>query len=91
MATRGPTQTTPHGRVMLTVLGGSPEFERELIRARTTEDRGRAVARRVKRGRKPKPAGHQMRLAIKRRDAGEQVRKIAQLQRPPQHDFEVAA
>jgi Resolvase, N terminal domain len=25
---------TPHGRLMLTVLGGLPEFERELIRAR---------------------------------------------------------
>jgi len=24
---------TPHGRVMLTVLGGLAEFERELIRA----------------------------------------------------------
>src|SRR5215475_6937937 len=26
--------TTPHGRLMLTVLGGLAEFERELIRAR---------------------------------------------------------
>src|SRR5262249_61548662 len=29
--------TTPHGRLMLTVLGGLAEFERELIRARTSE------------------------------------------------------
>jgi DNA invertase Pin-like site-specific DNA recombinase len=29
--------TTAHGRLMLTVLGGIAEFERELIRARTTE------------------------------------------------------
>lgn len=29
--------TTPHGRLMLTVLGGLAEFERELIRARTGE------------------------------------------------------
>ena len=28
--------TTPHGRLMLTVLGGLAEFERELIRSRTT-------------------------------------------------------
>jgi DNA invertase Pin-like site-specific DNA recombinase len=28
--------TTPHGRLMLTVLGGLAEFERELIRARTS-------------------------------------------------------
>jgi DNA invertase Pin-like site-specific DNA recombinase len=29
--------TTPHGRLMLTVLGGLAEFERELIRDRTGE------------------------------------------------------
>ena len=29
--------TTPHGRLMLTVLGGLAEFERELIKARTGE------------------------------------------------------
>jgi hypothetical protein len=28
--------TTPHGRLMLTVLGGLAEFERELIKARTS-------------------------------------------------------
>jgi DNA invertase Pin-like site-specific DNA recombinase len=33
--------TTPHGRLMLTVLGGLAEFERELIRARTDEGRKR--------------------------------------------------
>ena len=34
--------TTVHGRLMLTVLGGLAEFERELIRARTAEGRFRA-------------------------------------------------
>ena len=29
--------TTPHGRLMLTVLGDLAEFEQELIRARTDE------------------------------------------------------
>ena len=29
--------TTPHGRLMVTVLGGLAEFERELIRSRTSE------------------------------------------------------
>ena len=29
--------TTPHGRLLLTVLGGLAEFERELIKARTKE------------------------------------------------------
>src|SRR5579859_3310428 len=43
--------TTPHGRLMLTVLGGLAEFERELIRARTGEGRARAIARGVKLGR----------------------------------------
>ncbi|MFZ0986061.1 MAG: recombinase family protein [Pseudolabrys sp.] len=37
-----------HGRLMLTVLGGLAEFERELIRARTDEGRKRAQARRVR-------------------------------------------
>ena len=34
--------TTAHGRLMLTVLGGLAEFERELIRTRTGEGRERA-------------------------------------------------
>ena len=37
--------TTPHGRLMLTVLGGLAEFERELIKARTDEGRKRAQAK----------------------------------------------
>src|ERR1700680_1653723 len=45
--------TTAHGRLMLTILGGLAEFERELIRARTGEGRARAVANGVKMGRKP--------------------------------------
>jgi len=69
--------TTPHGRLMLTVLGGLAEFERELIRARTAEGRARAKANGVKLGRKPKLTQHQRREAIKRRDAGEPVREIA--------------
>ena len=69
--------TTAHGRLMLTVLGGLGEFERELIRARTGEGRARAVARGVKMGRKPKLTTHQQREAIRRRDRGEPVRDIA--------------
>jgi DNA invertase Pin-like site-specific DNA recombinase len=37
--------TTAHGRLMLTVLGGLAEFDRELIRSRTSEGRERAKAR----------------------------------------------
>jgi DNA invertase Pin-like site-specific DNA recombinase len=51
--------TTAHGRLMLTVLGGLAEFERELIRARTGEGRERAKANGVKMGRKPKLTPHQ--------------------------------
>src|SRR5215510_7602168 len=51
--------TTPHGRLMLTVLGGLAEFERELIRARTDDGRKRAKARGVKFGRPVKLTAHQ--------------------------------
>jgi DNA invertase Pin-like site-specific DNA recombinase len=57
--------TTPHGRLMLTVLGGLAEFERELIRARTGEGRVRAKARGVHMGRPPKLTAHQKREALK--------------------------
>src|SRR2546430_13258223 len=43
--------TTPPGRLMLTVLGGFAEFERELILARTSDGRQRAKARGVRCGR----------------------------------------
>jgi DNA invertase Pin-like site-specific DNA recombinase len=70
--------TTPHGQLMLTVLDGLAEFERDLIRARTGEGRERAKARGVKLGRKPKLTDHQKREAIRRRDElGEPVREIA--------------
>ena len=69
--------TTSHGRLMLTVLGGLAEFERDLIRARTAEGRERAKARGVKMGRKPKLTSHQQHEAIKRRDRGEPIRDIA--------------
>ena len=69
--------TTAHGRLMLTVLGGLAEFERELIRARTGEGRARAVARGVKMGRKPKMTQHQVKEALRRRGAGEPMRDIA--------------
>ncbi len=70
--------TTAHGRLMLTVLGGLAEFERELIRARTSEGRERAKARGVKLGRKPKLTPHQQREAAERVAGGkETLREIA--------------
>jgi hypothetical protein len=63
--------TTPHGRLMLTVLGGLAEFERELIRARTSEGRERAKERGVRFGRPRKLTAHQRREALARLAAGE--------------------
>jgi DNA invertase Pin-like site-specific DNA recombinase len=66
--------TTPHGRLMLTVLGGLAEFERHLILARTDEGRKRAQQRGVKFGRKLKLTPHQPtrspRASSSRRDLG---------------------
>jgi DNA invertase Pin-like site-specific DNA recombinase len=67
------TCTTSHGRLMVTVLAGLVEFERDLIRARTGEGRERAKARGVKMGRPPKLTPHQQQEAIKRRDQGEET------------------
>jgi DNA invertase Pin-like site-specific DNA recombinase len=69
--------TTPHGRLMLTVLGGLAEFERELIRARTGEGRARAKARGVHMGRPSALTPHQQAEARKRRDNGETLVDIA--------------
>ncbi len=57
--------TTPHGRLMLTVLGGLAEFERGLIRARTGEGRERAKARGVHMGRPPAFTRHQREEALR--------------------------
>ena len=68
--------TTAHGRLMLTVLGGLAEFERELIRARTDEGRKRGQARGVRFGRKLKLTQHQIAEALHRREAGEALVEI---------------
>jgi DNA invertase Pin-like site-specific DNA recombinase len=69
--------TTPHGRLLLTILGGLAEFERELIRARTGEGRERAKARGVRFGRPTKLTPHQRREAIERLNVGEAAADIA--------------
>jgi DNA invertase Pin-like site-specific DNA recombinase len=69
--------TTPHGRLMLTILGGLAEFERELIRARTGEGRKRAKARGVQFGRPPKLTPHQRQEALQRLAKGETQADIA--------------
>jgi DNA invertase Pin-like site-specific DNA recombinase len=69
--------TTAHGRLMLTILGGLAEFERELIRTRTAEGRARAVAMGVRLGRRPKLDEEQRKAACERKQAGEDVASIA--------------
>ena len=69
--------TTPHGRLMLTVLGGLAEFERYLILSRTNEGRVRARARGVGFGRKPKLTKHQQAEALARMAQGETLTAIA--------------
>jgi DNA invertase Pin-like site-specific DNA recombinase len=65
--------TTAHGRLMVTVLGGLAEFERDLIRSRTSEGRARAKARGQHMGRPSKLTHHQKAEAIRRRDKGEET------------------
>ena len=56
--------TTSHGRLMLTVLGGLAEFERDLIRTRTGEGRERAIARSQHMGRPSILTRHQQQEAV---------------------------
>jgi DNA invertase Pin-like site-specific DNA recombinase len=69
--------TTPHGRLMVTVLGGLAEFERSLIRARTGDGRARAKARGVKFGRPRKMTAHQRQEALQRLAGGETQADVA--------------
>jgi DNA invertase Pin-like site-specific DNA recombinase len=71
--------TTAHGRLILTVLGGLAEFERELIRSRTGEGRARAVAKGVKMGRKPIMTRRQKAEAIRRRDDPARAESLAEI------------
>ena len=67
--------TTPAGRLMLTVLGGLAEFERELIKIRTGEGRERAKRAGVKMGLKPILSAHQItEIRSSRKANGESVR-----------------
>jgi DNA invertase Pin-like site-specific DNA recombinase len=69
--------TSPHGRLMLTVLGGLAEFERKLIRARTGDGRKRAKERGVRFGRPRKLTPHQRQEALARLEAGETQADVA--------------
>jgi DNA invertase Pin-like site-specific DNA recombinase len=70
--------TTPHGRLLVTVLGGLAEFERHLILTRTAEGRTRAMANGQRFGRHPILMPYQRAEALRRRAAGETLTAIAQ-------------
>jgi DNA invertase Pin-like site-specific DNA recombinase len=69
--------STATGRLMIAVLGGLADVERDLIRTRTAEGRQRAKARGVRLGRKPKLTSQQRHEALARRAAGETLMDIA--------------
>ena len=68
---------TATGRLMIAILGGLADVERDLIRTRTSEGRERAKLRGVKLGRKPKLTSQQRAEALARRSAGETLMDIA--------------
>jgi DNA invertase Pin-like site-specific DNA recombinase len=70
-------QTTAHGRLLLTVLGGLAEFERELIRVRTGEGRRRAVEAGIKLGRRSSLTLYQQAEVLRRRAGGETLKDLA--------------
>jgi DNA invertase Pin-like site-specific DNA recombinase len=69
--------TSPHGRLMLTVLGGLAEFERELIRACTGEGRKRAKDRGVRFGRPAALTPQQRQEVIQKLVQGETQADVA--------------
>jgi DNA invertase Pin-like site-specific DNA recombinase len=68
--------TSPHGKLIIAVLGALAEFERSMILARTADGRMRAQERGVQFGRKPKLSRFQVAEALARRANGEPLADI---------------
>jgi DNA invertase Pin-like site-specific DNA recombinase len=68
---------TSTGRLMLAVLGGLADVERDLIRTRTAEGRSRAKAQGKHMGRPPSLTPAQQKEAIRRRAQGATLDEIA--------------
>src|SRR6516165_10704376 len=68
---------TRTGRLMLAVLGGLADVERDLIRTRTAEGRNRAKARGKHMGRPPSLTPEQQREAASRRAQGATLQELA--------------
>lgn len=69
--------TSAHGRLMVTILAGLAEFERELILARTSDGRVRAKAKGVRFGRPASLTSEQQAQARQRLSSGEKQIAIA--------------
>src|SRR6516162_7915783 len=69
--------TTPHGELILTIMGGMAEFERKLIRARCDDGIKRAKARGTVFGRKPALDHGERRKIAERYAAGETMQQLA--------------
>ena len=69
---------TSTGRLMIAVLGGLADVERDLIRTRTAEGRSRAKARGQHMGRPPKLTPQQQAEARQRRAEGATLKELAQ-------------
>ena len=68
---------TSTGRLMIAVLGGLADVERDLIRTRTAEGRSRAQKRGQRMGRKPKLTEAQQDEARRRRAEGATLAELA--------------
>src|ERR1700686_1570664 len=68
---------TSTGRLMIAVLGGLADVERDLIRTRTAEGRNRAKARGQHMGRPPKLTPQQRKEARQRRAEGATLKELA--------------
>src|SRR6201995_6182673 len=68
---------TSTGRLMIAVLGGLADAERDLIRTRTAEGRSRAKARGQHMGRPPKLTPQQQKEARRRRAEGATLKELA--------------
>jgi DNA invertase Pin-like site-specific DNA recombinase len=66
------------GRLMIAVLGGLADVERDLIRTRTAEGRSRAIARGQHMGRPSKLSDAQKEEARRRRAEGATLKELAQ-------------
>jgi DNA invertase Pin-like site-specific DNA recombinase len=85
---------TSTGRLMIAVLGGLADVERDLIRTRTAEGRSRAKAQGKHMGRPPKLTPQQQKEARRRRAQGATLKELAKsynvgratISRLPQND-----